>query len=56
LGISGLDPHILVFSTPKNAPTEISLGLKKKMGGKKGHKNHPKKKVRALPFVLALWR
>jgi hypothetical protein len=23
---------------------------------KKGHKNHPKKKVRALPFVLARWR
>jgi hypothetical protein len=26
LGISGLDPHILAFSTPENAPTEISLG------------------------------
>jgi hypothetical protein len=57
LGISGLDPHILAFSTPENAPTEISLGLKKKIGKKKGHKNHPKKKVRALPFVLArCWR
>jgi hypothetical protein len=57
LGISGLDPHILAFSTPENAPAEISLGLKKKLGEKKkGHKNHPKKKVRALPFVLARWR
>jgi hypothetical protein len=45
-GISGLDPHILVFSTPENAPTEIPLGLKKSW------KNHPKKKVRALPFVF----
>jgi hypothetical protein len=27
LGISGLDPHILAFSTPENAPTEIYLGL-----------------------------
>jgi hypothetical protein len=27
LGISGLDPHILAFSTPENAPTEITLGL-----------------------------
>jgi hypothetical protein len=35
LGISGLDPHILAFSTPENAPTEISLGLKKKVGKKK---------------------
>jgi hypothetical protein len=56
LGISGLDPHILAFSTPENAPTEISLGLKKKLEKKKGHKNHPKTKVRALPFVLARWR
>jgi hypothetical protein len=23
---------------------------------KKGHKNHPKKRARALPFVLARWR
>jgi hypothetical protein len=38
-GISGLGPHILAFSTPENAPTEISLGLEKK-----GHKNHPQKK------------
>ena len=44
MGNSGLDPHILAFSTPENAPTEISLGLKKKVGKKKGHKNHPKKK------------
>jgi hypothetical protein len=35
LGISGLDPHILAFSTPENAPTEIPLGLKKKVGKKK---------------------
>ena len=35
LGISGLDPHILVFSTPENAPTEISLGFKKKSWKKK---------------------
>ena len=46
LGISGLDPRILVFSTPENAPTEIPLGLKKM-------KTTPKKKVRPLPFVLA---
>jgi hypothetical protein len=44
-GISGLDPHILAFSTPENAPTEISLGLKTKVeGGEKGRKNHPEKK------------
>ena len=44
----------MALSTPENAPTEIPLGLKKKVGKKKGHKNHPqKKKVRALPFVLA---
>jgi hypothetical protein len=55
LGISGLDPHILAFSTPENAPTDISLGFKKKLEKKKGHKNHPKK-VRARPFVLARWR
>jgi hypothetical protein len=42
LGISGLDSRILAFSTPENAPTEISLGLKKKLGKKKGHKNHSK--------------
>jgi hypothetical protein len=51
LGISGLGPCILAFSTPENAPTEISLGWEKLK--KKGHKNHPKKKVQALPFVLA---
>jgi hypothetical protein len=39
LGISGLFPHILVFTTPKNAPTG------KKIGKKKGHKYHPPKKV-----------
>jgi hypothetical protein len=47
LGISGLDPRILAFSTPENAPAEISLGLKKSWGKKKGHRNHPKKKVLA---------
>jgi hypothetical protein len=45
----------LPFSTPESAPTEISLGLKK-MEKTKGHKNHPKEKVRPLPFVLARWR
>jgi hypothetical protein len=35
LGISGIGPHILAFSTPENAPTEISLGLKKKLGKKR---------------------
>jgi hypothetical protein len=52
-GISGLDPHILAFSTPKNAPTEISLGWKKKVGGKKkGHKNQHKKRFCAGPLAL----
>jgi hypothetical protein len=56
LGISRLDPRILAFSTPENAPTEILNlpGIKK--NGEKGHKNHPTKKVRALPFVLARLR
>jgi hypothetical protein len=49
LGISGLDPHILAFSTPENAPTEIPLGLKKKLE-KKGHKNHPPKKSASTAF------
>jgi hypothetical protein len=31
MGISRLDPRILAFSTPENAPTEIPLGLKKKL-------------------------
>jgi hypothetical protein len=44
LGISGLDPRILAFSTPENASTEISLGLKKKVGKKKVIKTTPKKK------------
>jgi hypothetical protein len=39
LGISGLDPRILAFSTPENAPTE-----KKKVGEKKVIKTTPKKK------------
>jgi hypothetical protein len=56
LGISGLDLHILAFSTPENAPTEISLGLKKKLEKKKVIKTTPPKKVRALPFLLARWR
>jgi hypothetical protein len=43
LGISGLDPHILAFSTPENAPTEISLGLKKKLEKKRVIKTTPKK-------------
>ena len=49
MGISGLDPRILAFSTPENAPTEISLGLKKSWK-KKGHKNHPKKKSARTAF------
>jgi hypothetical protein len=43
LGISGLDPHSLAFSTPENAPTEIPLGLKKKLEKKKVIKTTPKK-------------
>jgi hypothetical protein len=46
LGISGLDPHILAFSTPENAPTDISLGLKKRIGKKKVIKTIPKKSAR----------
>jgi hypothetical protein len=46
----------LAFSTPENAPAEISLGLKKKLEKKKVIKTTPQKKVRALPFVLARWR
>jgi hypothetical protein len=52
LGISGLGPRILAFSTPENAPTEISLGLKKKVGKKRGHKNTPKKKVKCEHRLL----
>ena len=48
MGISGLDPHILAFSTPENAPTEISLGLIKKL--EKGLKNHPPKKSASTAF------
>jgi hypothetical protein len=33
-------------------PSEI----KKNFGKKKGHKHHPKKKARALPFAFALAR
>jgi hypothetical protein len=58
LGNSGLDPHILAFSTPENlipAFWHFQLPKKKKLE-KKGHKNHlPPQKVRALPFVLARW-
>ena len=43
LGISGLDPHSLAFSTPENAPTEIPLGLKKSWKKKKVIKTTPKK-------------
>jgi hypothetical protein len=52
--------HSLAFSTPENAPTEISLGLKKKLEKKKVIKTTPKKKSglsrRELPrlfWVLA---
>jgi hypothetical protein len=43
LRIAGLDPHVLVFSTPENAPTEIPLGFKIFFKNLKnnGHKNHP---------------
>jgi hypothetical protein len=40
----------------ESAPTEIPRRLKNNLGKKKGHKNHPKKRARALPFVLARWR
>jgi hypothetical protein len=43
----------LAFSTPGNAPTEISLGFKKKVGKRKGHKNHPKKKSVSTAFCCA---
>jgi hypothetical protein len=38
----------LAFSTPENAPTEISLGLKKKVGKKKGQP--PQKKGASTAF------
>jgi hypothetical protein len=38
------------------APTEIPRRLKINLVKKKGHKNHPQKRARALPFVLARWR
>jgi hypothetical protein len=54
LGISGLDPRVLAFSTPNTPPLKPPPGDKKKVGkDKKGHKNHPKKKTPALPIVLA---
>ena len=53
MGISGLDPRILAFSTPENAPTKIPPWVEKEAKKNKCHKNHPKKKVRALPFLLA---
>jgi hypothetical protein len=39
----GLDPHVLAFSTPENAPTEIFLGLKNKLEKIKVIKTTPKK-------------
>ena len=53
MGISGLDPHILAFSTPENAPTEISLGLKKKVGKKKVIKTTPPPKKSASTTFCA---
>jgi hypothetical protein len=50
LCISGLDPHILAFSTPENAPTEIPLGLKKKLEKKKVIKTTPPKKSASTDF------
>ena len=47
-------PEIQEFTTNIKAIL-ASLGLKKNWK-KKGHKNHPQKKVRARPFVLARWR
>jgi hypothetical protein len=38
------------------APTEIPRRLKNNLEKEKVHKNHPKKRARALPFVLARWR
>jgi hypothetical protein len=43
----------LALSTPENAPLKSPWDQKKKLEKKKGHENHPKKKVRALPFVLS---
>jgi hypothetical protein len=50
LGISGLDPRILAFSTPENAPTEIPLGLKKKLGKKKKVIKTTPKKSASIAF------
>jgi hypothetical protein len=44
LGISGLDPRILVFSTPENAPTEIEVSLGLKVKKKKVTKTTPQKR------------
>jgi hypothetical protein len=51
LGISGLDPRTLAFSTPENAPTGISLGLKKKLEKKRSSKP-PQKNVEVLELAL----
>jgi hypothetical protein len=40
----------------ESAPTEIPRRLKNYFEKKKGHKNHPQKRARALPFALARWR
>jgi hypothetical protein len=45
----------LEFLTPK-VPLLTSPGDKKITWKKKSHKNHPEKRERALPFVLAHWR
>jgi hypothetical protein len=37
----------------ENTPTEILRRSKNNLEKKKGHKHHPKKKARALPFALA---
>jgi hypothetical protein len=52
-----LTPAFWNFQLPKTPPLKSTWDYKKKVGKKKGHENHPKKKkVRALPFVLASWR
>jgi hypothetical protein len=40
----------------ESAPTEIPRKFKNNLEEKKSHKNNPKKRARALPFVLARWR
>jgi hypothetical protein len=57
LGVFVHGRSFLEFWTPK-VPllTEIPRGLKNNFEKKKGHKNHPQKRARALPFALARWR